>query len=336
MNAIYLANHTGSFAEKVEALTRLWCNLSVEQVFRVDGRSLLVHLGRWMLHLTLLGGRRNVRELRGLVDTQPLSELLHHELGSADGSLPGIAENVRAGRLSSVAITTTHYASGQTITWCQGRVVRDWDRPQRRSVRADLQVDHVLASAALPLFFPAVQIGGRWYGDGGIRLHSPLAPATHLGASRIIAVSTSPIGTDSEFRVEGIDRYPSPAQVLGVLYSSIFLDLLGQDAVHLKRINRLLEGRPDAAQLGLRPVELLMLRPTQSLGMLAKLHEPQLPSLFRFLMRRLGTQNADRHELLSLLMFQGDYLARIIELGESDADARASEITRMLEAAGVA
>jgi NTE family protein len=286
---------------------------------------------RWFAQLTLLGGLRNVKQMRGMVDTEPLAQLLHREMANSDGSLTGIPLNLAGKELAAVAVTTTRYATGQTITWCQGREVHGWDRPLRRITSTDLRLEHVLASAALPFFFPAVQIGGRWYGDGSIRLHSPLAPATHLGASRIIAVSTSPFAAEDGFAAPFTDAYPPPAQILGVLYNSIFLDLLDQDALHLNRINRLLAGRENTAALGLRPVELLVLRPSQSLGTLAGQYEPWLPGPFRFLMRRLGTQQARSQDLMSLLMFHGDYLARIIELGEADADARTAEIAEMLE-----
>ena len=162
------------------------------------------------------------------------------------------------------------------------------------------------------------------------RSRLPLAPATHLGASRIIAASTSPTVVEQTLEPIGTDVYPQPAQILGVLYNSIFLDLLDQDAVHLRRINRLLEGRHDGPALSLQPIELLVLRPSQSLGLLAAEYEPRLPSLFRSLLRRLGTRQARNQELLSLLMFQGDYAARVIELGEADAAARRAEIERML------
>jgi NTE family protein len=330
VNAVYLANHTGSLSEKVESLTRLWCNLSLERVFRVDAASLSRQLLAWLAQLTLTGGRSHVRQMQGLVDTAPLAELLGAEFGTLGGRLPGIARNLESKALAAVAVTATRYATGQTITFCQGREVQDWDRPLRRSMITELRVEHVLASSALPLFFPAVQIDGGWYGDGGIRLHSPLSPAAHLGASRIVAVSTSAPVAEESAGGPRRDAYPPPAQILGVLYSSIFLDLLDQDAVHLKRINRLLEGRADPIATGLRPVELLVLRPSRSLGSLAAEYEARLPPLFRFLMRRLGTRQARSQDVMSLLMFQGDYAARVIELGESDADARAAEIDRFV------
>lgn len=331
VNAIQLANHTGRFTDRVEDLTRAWTSLSVDQVFRVDAFSLLPRGLRWLVQLGLLGGRRHVPQSRGLVDTDPLRDFLYDALGTQDGSLPGIAENLERGGLRAIALSTTHYASGSTVVFCQGREVTEWARPQRHSVLRELTVEHVMASASLPLFFPSVEINGHWFGDGSLRLHAPLAPAVHLGARKIIAVSTrcqTEPATPS--RMPATD-YPAPAQVLGVLFNSVFLDLLDQDALRLERINRLLAAAAPSAEESLRPVDLLILRPSRELRGIAADYEPKLPKIFRFLTRRLGTRDASGSDVLSMLMFQGDFLSRIIELGETDADARADEIAAFVE-----
>jgi NTE family protein len=331
VNAIHLASRTGRFAARIEDLTRLWTSLSVEHVFRVDALSLLPRSLRWLVQLGLLGGRRHVPQGRGLVDTSPLRRFLHRALGTEDGSLPGIEHNLRHGGLHAVALSTTHYGSGSTVVFCQGREVEAWERPQRHSVLTQLRVDHVMASSALPLFFPAVEIGQQWFGDGSIRLHAPLAPAVHLGARKIIAVSTrAPTPPRAPQPLPPAD-YPPPAQILGVLFNSVFLDLLDQDALRLERINRLLSAARGDPGEGLRPVELLVSRPTVEIGEIAREYEPRLPGLFRFLTRRLGTRERRGRDLLSMLMFQKDFLTRIIELGESDADDRTDAIAKFIE-----
>jgi NTE family protein len=332
VNAVHLANHTGRFAARVEDLTRAWESLSVDRVFRVDALSLLPRSLRWVVQLGLLGGRRHIVQSKGLVDTAPLRTFLYEALGTRDGRLPGIAENLDSGNLRAIAISTTHYASGSTVAFCQGREVQTWERPQRHSALRDLTVEHVMASAALPFFFPAVDIGGQWFGDGSIRLHSPLAPAVHLGARKIIAVSTRTDAAQSFRRPLPPGDYPPPAQILGVLFNSVFLDLLDQDALRLERINRLLAAGSGETVERLRPVDLLILRPSTELGLIASDYEPDLPKVFRFLTRRLGTRDARGRDVLSMLMFQSDFLTRIIELGEADADARADEIAAFVEA----
>jgi NTE family protein len=191
-------------------------------------------------------------------------------------------------------------------------------------------VDHVLASSALPFLFPAVQVDGAWYGDGGIRLTAPLSPAVHLGARRILAVSTRYARSRDEADRPAITSYPPPAQVAGVLYNAIFLDQLDSDAYQLRRINNLIAQLPKTQRDGLRHIELLMVRPSVDLGRLANEYEPELPRAFRFLTRGLGTRETRSNDLLSLLMFQNDYVTRLVELGEADAAARRPEIERFL------
>jgi NTE family protein len=330
INTVYLANHPGNVYDQTAALADLWSSLSVERVFRVDARSLLSQGVRALGQVMLWGGLTGAPPFRGLVDSAPLEQMLQHELNSRDGSLPGIAANLERGPLRAVALTATHYATGATITWCQGRGIREWDRPQRRSVTSQIRVEHVMASAAIPLFFPAVRIGESWYGDGGVRLHAPLSPAAHLGASKILAVSTRhPPDASDTCSLEASRAYPQPAQILGLMYNAVFLDLLDQDAMHMQRINDLLHSGKDASLL--RPLELLVMRPSQDLGAVARDYEPCLPGLFRFLSRRLGTRQSSSTDLISMFMFQADYLARLIALGEADAAAREADLVRLLE-----
>ena len=216
------------------------------------------------------------------------------------------------------------------MTWVQGGQILDWERPLRRSVTTRLTVDHVLASAALPLMFPAVKLGNDWYGDGGVRLHTPLSPAIHLGARRILAISTRYQPTNEEADRPAVHGYPAPAQVAGILLDAIFLDLIDYDAMVLERLNRLLGMVPQQEWGDLRPVDLLVLRPSQDLARLAADYESRLPRGLRFLTRGLGTRESSKPELLSLLMFLPEYLQPLVRIGESDVEARLDEITKFV------
>ena len=330
INAALLASHHGSLPQAVEELIGLWGHLTVEDVFRVDGRSLAGNALRWARQL-ISGGMGGPPRVRGLVDTRPLRTYLSEVLHAVDGELTGIGYNLERGRLKAVAISTSSYSTGQSVTWVQGQDIKEWERPQRRARKTILTVEHVMASAALPLFFPAVRLNNGWYGDGGARLTAPLSPALHLGARRILAISTRYARTIREADEPAVYGYPPPAQVLGVLMNSIFLDLLDADALRLDRLNRLLEALPEERRAGLRPVKLLVLRPSVDLGILANRYEPQLPTAFRFLTRGLGTRQTKSPDFLSLVLFQPDYLNALIEIGEADAEARAEEIARFLE-----
>ena len=330
--ATHLAARSGGFDEAVAGLYDVWHRLRIAQVFRVDTTDLGTRAARWGLRL-LSGGAPGAPQSRSLVDTAPLREMLMRELaGGQAGDIPGIARSLEAGRLRAIALTASSYTTGRSVTWVQARagagMELGWERPQRTGVPAELRVDHVMASSALPFFFPAIDVDGHWYGDGGIRLTAPLSPAVHLGASRILAVSTRYDRTRSEAARPA--RYPPPAQVAGVLLGAIFLDLLDTDALRLQQLNELLENLPEHAREGLRRIEILVLRPSQDLGRIANDFEADLPRAFRFLVRGLGSREARSNDMLSLVMFQHDYIQRLIELGERDAEARAEDIDRFL------
>lgn len=331
INAIYLANHSGSLARKVDALVDLWSHLTAEQVFRVDTGSLARNVLGVGLKL-VSGGAKVAPRSHAFVDTAPLWSLLGRVLDARDGKFPGIDVNLKSGRLRAVAITTSSYSTGQSITWVQGENIELWERAHRKSVHTELELSHVMASTALPILFPAVQIAGQWYGDGGIRLTAPFSTAIHLGADRVIAISTRYGRTRAEADRPAIEGYPPPAQVIGVLFNAIFLDLFDADALAVERVNRMIECVPESERRGLRPVKLLLLRPSRDLGQLANAYEARLPRAFRFLTRGLGTKETRANDMLSLVMFQSDYLQRLIELGEADGDARRAEVEAFLAA----
>jgi NTE family protein len=338
INATFLASRPGTFAESVEQLSDLWRNLRMSDVFRVDPLSLGSRVSRWGMRL-VSGGAPGTPRARSFVDTSPLRDLLVRTYEpNADGELTGIARNLREKTLRAIALTASSYTTGQSITWVQGCEecgIASWERPQRRGVSCGLRVEHVLASAALPFFFPAVEVNGAWYGDGGIRLTAPLSPAVHLGARRIIAVSTRYARSREEADRPVVSGYPPPAQVAGVLYNAIFLDQLDGDALRLQQINSLVRQLPGHARNGMREIDLIVLRPSRDLGRLANEFEPDLPRAFRFLVRGLGSRETRSNDMLSLLMFQRDYVGQLLALGEADARARAPEIEAFLRGANM-
>ena len=330
INAAHLAAHHGTFDQATEELTHLWSNLSVDKVFRTDMRSLRQHLFRWGRQL-MSGGRSGPPRVRGLLDTQPLREYLTDTMHAVDGELTGIRYNLRMGRLKAVALSTTNYSTGQSILWVQGQGVEEWERPNRRSRLTTLTVEHVMASASLPIVFPAVKIGQHWFGDGGIRLTAPLSPALHLGPERILAISTRRDRSIPEADTPTVTGYPPPAQVVGVMMNSVFLDLIEDDGQRMERVNQLLAALQPEERLGMRLVQRLTIRPTVDLGRLANKYEPQLPGAFRFMTRGLGTKHTEAPDFLSLIMFQPDYLAELIRVGEADAEAREDDLAILLE-----
>jgi len=329
INTTFLACHTSPLRANIDALADTWVELRLSDVFRTSPAALLSRVVRTAAQITA-GSPPGVEPIQGMVDTQPLRAFLRRVLDTSDGSLPGIATNLQNGRLEAVALTATRYATAQSVTFSAGRQLSDWDQPQRVSVRTDLTVDHVMASAALPLLFPAVRIGKEWYGDGGVRLVAPLGPAVHLGADRILAISTCFRPRSGEPLQTPEPGPPGPAQVMGVLYDAIFLDLLDQDVMHLTRINQLIEALPEDLRHGMRTVQLFVIRPSVNLGVIANEYELQLPKTFRYLTRKLGTRRSKSQTMLSTIMFEPGYIRRLLELGERDGIAAADGVARFL------
>jgi NTE family protein len=330
VNIATLANSTENFADAVERLTSLWSNISIDQVFHTGTFSLGAHLLQWALRL-VSGGGRFAPAPRGLVDTAPMRRFFYDAYQTNDGSLPGIARNLEQGRLKAVAITSTNYATGQSVTWVQGEQLTMWERPLRHSLETTLTVENIMASCALPLFFPAIRLDNGWHGDGGVRLLAPLSPALHLGAGSILAISTRCEQPPDEAAQRAACEYPPPAKVIGVLMNAVFLDMLEYDTMTIHRLNALLRGIPEEQRKGLRIVRTLTLRPSCDLEALAAGYEPALPQPFRFLVRSLGTREPESSGLLATLMFTREYAQRLIEAGEQDGERQHDEIARFLD-----
>lgn len=331
INATYLAANGGLDSAVVQALRELWESLTPSRVFRTDTGALGGNLLRWATGL-VSGGSKLAPKPRAMLDISPLGEVLRRAYGcdGTDNEIRGIRRSLAAGQIDALAVSTLDYATGQTVTWIEGKDVEPWERPQRRAVASPIGVDHVMASAALPLLFPAQRVGEHYYGDGGVRLAAPLAPAVHLGASQVLAVSTRYDRSQAEADRPVIRGYPPLAQVAGALMNAVFLDTLDHDAHQLRRISRLVSALPEADREGLRPIDVLVLRPSRDLGRLAAGRERALPAAFRFMLGGLGTSKTESPDLLSMLLFEPGYLGALIELGEADAKRLAPGIAELV------
>jgi NTE family protein len=296
----------------------------------VDSGSLARYFAHWAARFAS-GSVADAADVAGVVDTRPLYETIRHASATVDGEYIGIEHNLERGRLKACALTALNYSTGQTVTWVQGHNVPSWHQTRHRSVQSRICVEHVMASSSLPLFFPAVRLGDTWYGDGGIRLSTPLVPALRLGADRILAISPSYEPTFSEAERPKSHGYPPPAQILGHLVDAVFLDVLDEDVRRLQALNSFLAKLPPEERGGLRHVGTHIIRPSLDLGELAARYEPRLPAGFRYLVRSLGTRDTNTSDFLSMVMFQPDYLTRLIEIGEADGEARAEEVWGLME-----
>ena len=328
INATFLANSVARPVDALHELEQCWLSLTVDEVFDVGGLALGWRAAWNTLRLVLPLPQRGT--IRSMVDTRPLRRFLHRVYGSADGRLPQITENVKSGRLRAFALTAAHYATGRGVTFFCSRDVEPWDRPLRRSVDTELRVDHVMASSALPVLFPAIPVDGCWYGDGGIGLVAPLSPAVHLGADRILVISTRYRPPAHERPPAQQEGPPSLATIAGALYNTVFLDQLDYDAMQLGRLTSCLRPLEQGDRNGLRPIGLHVIRPSEDMAVAAARFEHDLPHVLRHLTRRLGTGDTGRQDLLSTMMFVPSFARYLLDLGRRDAETHADAVSKLL------
>jgi len=328
INATTLAIYATRFHEGVRRLVHVWQNFHVDQVFRADAPGVLANGLRWFAAMMAAGlGRRNPH---ALLDRAPLRRLLYRTM-----PLARIQEAINAGALHALSITASGYGSGQSVSFFQGAPsLATWKRARRVGSAANITLDHLMASSAIPFVFAAVKINREYFGDGSMRQMAPISSALHLGADRVLVVGVRQEDSSAAARVEA-DEYPSIAQIAGHVLNSIFLDSLEADLERLQRINKTIRLIPAhhlrESGVTLRGVDVLVISPSEDLEKIAARHAHRLPRSIRFLLRGLGAFNRNGSNLVSYLLFEKPFCRELIDLGYKDAMHRKEEILRFLE-----
>ena len=324
ISASFLASHWENPRVASEKLTDLWSGIHADQVYKTDAFSLGKIGLKWILDASM-GSLVDKKMARSLLNTEPLRKLIGENI-----SIEKIAQNLAAEHLESLSITAMDYASATSISFVQAaKDLPMWDRYRRRGERDIITVDHVLGSSAIPLFFPPVQIGHRYFGDGCVRNTAPVSSAIHLGAEKLIVVSVR--RPDSVAPPIAQDYEPTIARVLGVIMNALLLDAIDLDMERLDRVNRTLGkvANDKHEAIGLRQLEHFWIRPSVDIGLLASGQFEQMPPVIRYLLGGLGSSR-ESSEITSYLLFEPEFCAKLVEIGYKDTLAQKEELKKFL------
>jgi NTE family protein len=336
--AIAAGNH--DFARCVELVAKLWSDLENKDIYRTDLVSLIPKSISWLKDLSL-GGMIGGGNAQSLLDATPLNGFLNKYIKT-----DYIQNNIDKGHLRSICISTTNYSSGKNILFIQAEPGHKmWTKSRRMAIAAKIEIEHICASAAIPIVFGPVKVetefGADYFGDGCLRLHAPLSPVIRLGAERILAIGlrsekSASMNEHTPLSPGMTRKEPTPpplAQILGVTLNAIFLDHLDADVEHLFRLNQIIsQSKLDFKGISepIKIVHPLVISPSFDLGKLAAEFSHKLPTAVHYLMSGLGTDQASSSDLVSYLLFDSEYTKALINMGYADADGRIDEIENFI------
>ena len=317
LNAVAIASHAHRFRTAVRTLEHLWKNIDSSQIYTPYSGNLLTSASS--LVLSVFNGRKS-DSVVALLNNKPLRQLLARVI-----RFEKIQRNINLGHLDAISVTASAYSTGESISFFQSMEgIASWDGPHRIGVNTTLELDHLMASTAIPVVFPAVGIANQYFGDGAIRQIAPTSTAMHLGARRILAVGVSANSHKKPLEDEMTEQ-PSLLQILGHIMNSAFVDTLENDLEFLRHINEIVPLVPaklaEEKNLLMSEVKLLEISPSKELNVMAMEYYHELPKAMAKYIKE-GSSGT----LLSLILFESGFCNALCELGFQDAMEKETEI----------
>lgn len=323
INTVAMASNASDFHLGIKRIEAVWSNFEIHHVFYSDAKNLLKRISHWAW--TNIGPGTWHKGPSSILDNQPLRELLNEHI-----DFNKIENSINSGELHAYCVTACSYTSGESTTFFDGSPeIKNWLRTHREGIREKMNMDHLMASSAIPVIFPSVKLGAEHFGDGSMRQTSPISPALHLGAEKILIIG---LRMEKELGLPEPPRYrPSLGQISGYVLDTLFLNSLQSDIERMERMNRTLVESQSGNSEKLKVIEHLVISPSQDIANIAMKHFLELPKSFRIALGFLGMGKANSRRFISYLMFTKTFCKELIELGYNDAMRQKEELVAFLE-----